>query len=173
MLCLAFASSSAPSHFGGSIVFRFTKFLIAAATSSSTRPIWITLPSVLGSEESPIEVLTPKRVASPFATTTPTVTPIAAPATNASDILTARSSVTKMIADMIWGPAIIVMASGTMSVLTAGTYTSGPTGTMSAMADDYRIAVEFRGRGQHPSLRAHSCASASSRRSCGSSSATA
>ena len=55
---------------------------------------------------------------------------------NASDILTARWCVTKMIADMIWGPAIIVMASGTMSVLTAGTYAPAPNNV--AMADDYR-----------------------------------
>jgi len=47
--------------------------------------------------------------------TTPTVVAIATPPTNASDTGTAFSAVTKIIAEMIWGPAIIVMASGKIS----------------------------------------------------------
>ena len=41
------------------------------------------------------------------------------PLTKADEFLVARSEVTKMIADMICGPAIIVMASGRMSVFAA------------------------------------------------------
>ena len=48
----------------------------------------------------------------------PRVVATRTPSTNASEFFSARSDVTKMIADMICGPAIIVMASGRISVFT-------------------------------------------------------
>jgi hypothetical protein len=48
-------------------------------------------------------------------TTNPTIVAIATPARNAAEIFTGLEVVRKMIADMICGPAIIVMASGRMS----------------------------------------------------------
>ncbi len=48
----------------------------------------------------------------PKATASPVVAPSATPATNATEAGIARSEVTRTIADMIWGPAIIVIASG-------------------------------------------------------------
>jgi hypothetical protein len=70
------------------------------------------LPTELSSPSPPSETLLPNSAASPLAIATPRSTAIATPARNASDRRTARSVVMKMIADMICGPAIIVMASG-------------------------------------------------------------
>ena len=69
------------------------------------------LPVELVSEESPRLMSSSEMM--PFATSKPPVTPAAAPTMKAKDSFTASFAVTKMIADMICGPAIIVMASGT------------------------------------------------------------
>jgi hypothetical protein len=62
------------------------------------------------SEESPSETPLLSSEAIPRAMSTPTVAAIATPKTNAPAVLSGLGVVTKMIADMIWGPAIIVMA---------------------------------------------------------------
>jgi hypothetical protein len=88
------------------------------AIRSRISAIWMMVAAEPASPESPSSTLEPSREAKPRVSATPSVTPIATPAMNASDIRTARACVTKMIADMICGPAIIVMASGRTSTLT-------------------------------------------------------
>src|SRR5687768_4423387 len=66
------------------------------------------------SEKSPSEMLLPSRDATVVVMITPTVVAIATPARNGKETLSALGAVTKMIADMICGPAIIVMARGSI-----------------------------------------------------------
>jgi hypothetical protein len=67
------------------------------------------------SEESPSEMLLPSSETIARATATPTVAAIATPATKEAESFTGLGAVRKMMADMICGPAIIVMARGRMS----------------------------------------------------------
>jgi hypothetical protein len=64
------------------------------------------------SEESPSEMLLPRRETMARAMATPTVVAIATPAMKEAESFTGLEAVRKMIADIIWGPAIIVMARG-------------------------------------------------------------
>src|SRR5215207_9160943 len=64
------------------------------------------------SDESPSETLLPRRLTAVKAIATPTVVAIATPAMKEAEIFTGFEAVTKMIADIICGPAIIVMARG-------------------------------------------------------------
>src|SRR5215213_7202462 len=63
-------------------------------------------------DESPSGMLLPRRLTAARAIATPTVVAIATPAMKEAEIFTGLEAVTKMIADMICGPAIIVMARG-------------------------------------------------------------
>jgi hypothetical protein len=73
--------------------------------------------------------LSPSSESSPRRAATPIVVAISTASTKASEFFSARSEVTKMIADMICGPAIIVMASGRMFVFTTPTLAeAAPTG---------------------------------------------
>jgi hypothetical protein len=67
------------------------------------------------SEESPSETLLSSREAMARAIATPTVVAIATPTMKDADTFSGLGAVTKMIADMICGPAIIVMARGKIS----------------------------------------------------------
>src|SRR5215211_7996088 len=69
---------------------------------------WMMWPVDPESEGSPSE----SREAIVVVMITPTVVAMATPARNGKETLSALGAVTKIIADMICGPAIIVMASG-------------------------------------------------------------
>src|SRR5215208_2027761 len=81
---------------------------MARSTSSPTSRYWIMLPVDPLSFGSPSEKLLP--IARKMAT--PTVAAIATAARKEAESFTGLEVVTKMIADMICGPAIIVMARG-------------------------------------------------------------
>src|SRR5215212_12182429 len=84
-------------------------------TSSPTSTYWMIWPSEALSEELPREMLLPNRVARVKVIVTPTITAITTPARKYAESLSALGAVTKMIADMIWGPATIVKARGRTS----------------------------------------------------------
>src|SRR5215208_1436537 len=81
-------------------------------TSSPTSTYWMIWPSEALSEELPREMLLPNRVARVKVIVTPTIRAITTPARKYAESLSALGAVTKMIADMICGPAFIVMARG-------------------------------------------------------------
>ena len=64
---------------------------------------------------SPSETPSPSTESKARAKTNPTIVAMATPAMNETESLTALEVVRKMIADMICGPAIIVMARGRMA----------------------------------------------------------
>src|SRR5215216_7317590 len=82
--------------------------------SKPTSTYWIMWPVDPLLEESPSEMLLPSRETMARAMARPTVVAIATPAMKEAESLTGLEAVRKMIADMIWGPAIIVMARGRM-----------------------------------------------------------
>src|SRR5215208_6010034 len=84
-------------------------------TSSPTSTYWMIWPSEALSEELPREMLLPNRVARVKVIVTPTITAITTPARKYAESLSALGAVTKMIADMICGPASIVKARGRTS----------------------------------------------------------
>src|SRR5215217_99556 len=85
---------------------------MARNTSSPTSKYWMILPIDPLSEGSPSEMLLPSRVARVKVIVTPAVTAITTPARKAAESFSGFAAVTKMIADMICGPAFIVMARG-------------------------------------------------------------
>src|SRR5215216_6269955 len=89
--------------------------------SRATSAYWMMWPAEPLSEGSPKETLSPSSESSARRAATPIVVAISTPSTKASEFFIARSDVTKTIADMICGPAIIVIASGSMSVFTPAT----------------------------------------------------
>jgi hypothetical protein len=86
--------------------------------SMPTSANWMIWPVEPLSEESPREAPSPTSDRIPRRAATPIAMATSTPNTKASDVFTARSEATKMIADMICGPAIMVMASGRMAVFT-------------------------------------------------------
>src|SRR5918999_4585432 len=114
--CLGPACWSLPSHLGSSTVSRGTYFFTAASTSRAIRAYWMIAPAEPESDGSPRS--RSSAFPSRYTIATPSVVAIATPTRNATDTGTAFSAVTKMIADMICGPAIIVMARGRICRLT-------------------------------------------------------
>jgi hypothetical protein len=72
-------------------------------------------PSDPALEGSPSETMLPSRPARVLVMSTPTVTAIATAAMNDTETFTGLEVVTKMIADIICGPAIIAIARGRIS----------------------------------------------------------
>src|ERR671910_866727 len=85
---------------------------MARNTSSPTSKYWMILPIDPLSEGSPSEMLLPSRVARVKVIVTPAVTAITTPARKAAESFSGLEAVMKMSADMICGPAFIVMARG-------------------------------------------------------------
>src|SRR5215211_7927826 len=100
-------------------------------------------------EGSPSETLLPSREAMARAMSTPTVVAIATPTMKGVEIFSGLGAVTKMIADMICGPAIIVMARGEYlqvhDLLSIYSRYEVPRATASCLVDDrVHPALSFR-----------------------------
>src|ERR687897_1245369 len=88
---------------------------MARNTSSPTSTYWMILPTDPLLEGSPSEMLLPSRVARVKVIVTPTVTAITTPARKAAESFRGLEAVMKISADMICGPAFMVIARGMMA----------------------------------------------------------